>query len=180
MVGRNMHKHGFTLVELLVVLAILAILMAIMVPGAGRIMRKMKEAQARGDAIAVASIVSTYYSEYNRWPDWPGIDKTGANATDADWVLVMTMGHVPVNASISMRKYNPRLIQFWEPNAKVLDANGAWVDPWGNPFQYLVDYNNDGEIKAPDGTTVRAKVVAWSWGVNGVDDQCKEDDILSW
>lgn len=176
-----MKKQGFTLIEMLVVIAILAILMSITIPGAGLIMRKMKEAQARSESLAISSIISAYRNEYNRWPGWDSVNKNPTpSITDADWVEVMTMIRPPANANL--RQYNPRLIQFWEADPKVVNADGAWVDPWGNPYQYLLDHNHDDLIDAPDGQTVRAKVIVWSWGANGVDDQYHkdEDDVGTW
>jgi prepilin-type N-terminal cleavage/methylation domain-containing protein len=68
-VQTNSGKRGFTLVEMLVVIAILGILMAMMVPAAGIIMKKAKIAGVKSDAGIVATALLKYQAEYNRWPE---------------------------------------------------------------------------------------------------------------
>ncbi|HRV30591.1 MAG TPA: type II secretion system protein, partial [Kiritimatiellia bacterium] len=60
-------NEGFTLVEMLVVIAILGVLMAMMVPAAGYIVKRAKTSTARTDAGIVVSVMMKYRAEYNRW-----------------------------------------------------------------------------------------------------------------
>ena len=56
-------KKGFTLVEMLVVVAILGILMAMMIPAAGLIVKRAKISTARGDAGVAGTVLLRYQSE---------------------------------------------------------------------------------------------------------------------
>jgi prepilin-type N-terminal cleavage/methylation domain-containing protein len=161
-------KKGFTLVEMLVVIAILGILMAMMVPAAALILKRTKISNARGDASVVVATLLKYQAEYNRWPSSyaPGVKDT----TDKDWVNMM--GPKPGSGPVPT---NPKRIVFFEPSGGALaptntPAAGAFVDPWGNPFKFVVDVDGDGQIDNPDlnaGGKIRARALAWSAGPDG-------------
>ena len=80
-------KAAFTLVEMLVVIAILGILMAMMVPAAGLVLKRTKISNTRGDAGLVAAALMKYQAEYNRWPATYAPD--AKDTTDPDWVNMM-------------------------------------------------------------------------------------------
>ena len=161
---RTNPRAAFTLVEMLVVIAILGILMAMMVPAAGLIMKRAKLSSTRGDAGVVASVLLKYQAEYNRWPSTYVPD--AVDTTDADWVNMMApkpgSGSVPTN---------PKRIVFFEPGGGALSTKapfaGAFVDLWGTPFKFILDLDGDGQIENPHvnvGGQIRARVLAWSAG----------------
>lgn len=151
-------RRAFTLIELLVVIAILGILMALLVPAVSSAMYTAKKGQAKNDAVQIAQSIIAYESEYGRMPD---VDGTDANTAE---LLNILSGQDDEN--------NPREIVFLEvPRAKQ-GKNGAqssgstisssWKDPWGEDYEIRIDTDYEGELTAPDGNTIRKKVLVWS------------------
>jgi prepilin-type N-terminal cleavage/methylation domain-containing protein len=119
--GRRGSRAAFTLVEMLVVIAILGILMAMMVPAAGLILKRAKRATAQADAGVVVSVLLKYYSEYNRWPEFytstPGTD----HFTDNVWVGAMS----PDPTTGTPGVFNFKNIRFFEPSGGSLQTDPA-------------------------------------------------------
>tara|TARA_B110000438_G_C15678246_1_gene591191 strand:- start:62 stop:910 length:849 start_codon:yes stop_codon:yes gene_type:complete len=65
-------NRGFTLVEMLVVIAIIAILVSITVPFVARAMVKSKVATARTDMINLKGAIQSYHNDYSRFPSARG------------------------------------------------------------------------------------------------------------
>ena len=175
-------KPGFTLIELLVVLAILGILMAMMIPAAGLIMKRMAKARTQSDANVVASVLLKYQTEYNRWP--PAYLPTGRGESNADWVDLMAPK--PDENKEIYKLNNPKRIGFFEPGGGALAASGdhagAFVDAWGKPFAFRMDVEGTGEMANPNGDVggkLRARTLAWSAGPDG-DFDTWEDNVAGW
>lgn len=173
---------GFTLIELLVVLAILGILMAMMVPAAGLIMKRMAKARTQSDANVAASVLQKYQAEYNRWP--PAYMPEGKGETTAEWVDLMAPK--PEESKDIYKLNNPKRIVFFEPGGGALaaggDYKGAFVDAWGKPFSFRVDLEGTGEMDNPNvdvGGKLRARSLAWSAGPDG-DLETWEDNVAGW
>jgi prepilin-type N-terminal cleavage/methylation domain-containing protein len=67
--NRNLkNRKGFTLIELIVVIAILGILAAVLVPQLGGFTDKAKQAQVLSDAAAAATAADALYIEKNAVP----------------------------------------------------------------------------------------------------------------
>ena len=63
-------KKGFTLIELMIVVAIIGILAAIAIPRFAQMLEKSREGATKGNLAGIRSAVSIYYSE--REGTWPG------------------------------------------------------------------------------------------------------------
>ncbi len=63
-------KYGFTLLELMVVVAIIGVLVAVAVPKFANMLEKTKEGATKGNISAIMSAIRIYYAENNeKWPD---------------------------------------------------------------------------------------------------------------
>ncbi|HJP97677.1 MAG TPA: type IV pilin protein [Rhodanobacteraceae bacterium] len=64
----NRHKRGFTLIELMIVVAIIAILAAIAVPWWGRYTYRARRTDGQKILMHVAQAEERYYTDYNAYP----------------------------------------------------------------------------------------------------------------
>ena len=91
-----MNKKGFTLVELLVVMAILGVLVTVTIGSFRSSQARGRDAQRKSDLKQVASALELYYSDYGKYPDtvtW------GAEFTDGKTVYFKVIPKDPVSAN---------------------------------------------------------------------------------
>ncbi len=134
--------HGFTLIEIMVVVAILGILAALVVP---KIMGRPDEARivaAKQDITAIRQALNLYRLDNLRYP-------TTEQSLQA-LVEKPTSGTIPNN---------------WKPGGYLERLPS---DPWGNPYQYLapgvhgeVDIFSLGADGAPGGEGNNADIGSW-------------------
>src|SRR5947209_12021088 len=103
--------HGFTLIELIVVILIIATLAALLVPAASRTLDRAKSAQAKNDVTQIVTAVNAYYTEYGKYPIAANDNAlTDAQAADLFYTLrAVALGANAANAT------NPRSIVFISP-----------------------------------------------------------------
>ncbi len=117
--GKN---FAFTLIELLIVVAIIAILAAIAVPNFLEAQTRSKVSRTKADMRSVATALEAYFTDYNHYPD----------ARNADWHSY----------------FNCRLMQLTTPTAYITTLpvdvfrrfNKAWpspTDPETATFEYV-------------------------------------------
>ena len=61
--------RGFTMIELLVVVAIIGVLMSLLFPAVQGALDSAKKAQAKNDAVQIATAIVAYDTEYGRLPN---------------------------------------------------------------------------------------------------------------
>lgn len=158
---------GFTLVELLTVIAIIAILMGLLFPAINIAREQARKAQAKVDVVGIAAAVKQYYVEYGKYPIDPTVAPTTgdmlydptSNVSNA--LLFNILRNINVGAPGQPNPYNPRAIVFFDgktasdpvsPRAGFVPSSssggtltvGAFMDPWGSEYRVAIDadYNN--------------------------------------
>lgn len=142
----SMNRKGFTLVEVVVVMAIIAVL-TVLIIGAINVARKqMKYAEARAEIRDIRTGIEAYLSKFG---EYPAIGdscvtcyiKTGdINTANTEWRKAID----------AMR------------DAGVFDQKNAdryYTDPWGMPYAYDDNYgqcNLDGSVFSEDSTLCTA------------------------
>jgi len=144
--SRSPRPHqAFTLIELLIVIAIIGILMSLLFPAVNSAIDAARKAQAKNDAVQIATAITAYETEYGYLPTRPTSDVTIPAAASAAGDIISILANLN-----SPNADNPRGIVFIEVNdvtnkkGKSGLRGGNFVDPWGNPYQITLDggYNN--------------------------------------
>lgn len=163
MAARNRwgRKAGFTLTELMVVIAIIGILAVISLPVINQITESARRNQTQNEVAGVATALRAYLDAYNVWPAalWGNMDESG---------LPVSGNTLRLLAGENIGDRNPRRIAFMEFPERALE-NNEFRDPWGNEvyrFAVNLDYGNRIAVN-PDGhdpVGVRQSVAVWSTG----------------
>lgn len=174
---RRNNRTGFTLIEVLVVIAIVALLAAFLFPAISKAKRNAKRGVCAAELKALETGFKQYYSQYNKWPDlrFPPIRENTKVLIGGD-VAKILMGQ-----NVDGRKpggENPKEYRFVEFSR--IDTSGNPVNPWGskdaskndpNRHYYYAkfDMNLDNTINAgapgianPPAEAVRRPVIVWT------------------
>lgn len=170
-------KGGFTLVELIVVIAIITILMALLVVFIVGVMERAANANCKAIVDGLDKACQIYRQENNVYP--PN-DKGDSRCLHYYLGRERNVSKGKTDSGPSLVVKAPPLIQFpqdWLKLTKGQVANADQpspvIDPWDNLIRYLVPgkYNKRG-------------VDIWSPGKNGQDDLVdaggETDDIANW
>jgi general secretion pathway protein G len=88
------HHAGFTLIEMVVVLAVVAILAAILVPTIANNINDAKLARAKNETQVIGGAVASFYKDLGRWPTANG---AAAALADSLTLLYGNSGAVPTS-----------------------------------------------------------------------------------
>jgi prepilin-type N-terminal cleavage/methylation domain-containing protein len=159
-------SSAFTLIELLIVIAIIGILMGLLFPAANGAMDAARKAQAKNDAVQIATAVTAYETEYGRLPGLSGSADESSKDVDLAFVQILTGQNT---------SDNPRGIVFLEVQEAKSKKSGTnstgFVDPWSNKYKIALDgnYDNSLSISVPklSGTgsetvSLRKKIAVWN------------------
>jgi type II secretory pathway pseudopilin PulG len=168
--------------------------MSLLFPAVNSAIDAAKKAQAKNDAVQIATAVIAYETEYGKLPGLTGLSDTsikaaGSVSVDAD--IITILGNLKNNNT-----NNPRGITFLEvQNAKRGKSgltNNEFVDPWGAVYMIALDgdYNNKLDVGlgiSPGPTAssgdIRKRVAVWNDVTkqsNSTDAQKKRRAVVSW
>ncbi len=148
-------KRGFTLIEVVIVIAVMAILAAVLVPVVGNNIRSARQARAVADAKTIGEAVVRFRQDLGFWPlrnaagaAVPVLRGPGAFAQAADWLdwnvaPTLDMAFHLVSNGAALRADAASRAQglpCW--NGPYL--SGVSADPWGRPFLANVTYLEGG------------------------------------
>ena len=201
-------RRAFTLVELMIVIAIIGIIISMSVVTYGHLTRKAQQARARELVSNVATALSTLYLRDNRWPPKLLNEARGNGLLTAEAAACLAVRGLMSLTYTTREKDGEKIYTL-----SGLDRCGI-VSPWATEvlkrggsdnanvpsggtiqshlLRFALDEDGDGitEVRLGSETSlkVRATAVVWSWGMNGKDDgyndsmngRGKADDIYSW
>jgi prepilin-type N-terminal cleavage/methylation domain-containing protein len=197
--------NAFTLIELLTVIAIVGVLAAILIPVAGKVRGRALVVEATADCRSIATAFKLYYATYGQWPTTngklfgsndPDRSDWGKDVENSDgeivWNFITDMFKGGVGNDADGRARNPQRVEFAPFPKEKINDNGDIIDPWGNPYKFKLDANNDGRIPRfqnehldnpeTDQVWIGDSVIVWSRGPDGNDWRIEEavDDPKTW
>jgi prepilin-type N-terminal cleavage/methylation domain-containing protein len=158
---RCQRGNAFTLVEILVVIAIIAILIAVIGANVSNVLAFAKRTKANSEAVQIQTAVMAYYQEYGIYPtadtspttdDYYAGDDSSANKW-APLIIALCGNQNPYSPSATPitgnAVPNTRNIAYLSPTHSEADATGRMLNPFGTsvPGQYffmVVDTDYDG------------------------------------
>ncbi len=150
---RKRFPRGFTLVELLTVIAIIGILAAILIPVIGTAQNSALRAKSRAQFNGYAMAITDFRNEYGFYP--LGLAETPRRLNEDisvdDFRLALTGRDAEGKVDNSL---NRRARAFYSFSSAEFDHEGRIVDAFENPNIFIVvDDNNSGMIKNPLGSS---------------------------
>ena len=176
-----MKRRHFTLIEMLVVVAVIAILIGILIPTIGTVMQKVKQSQTKAVINSLRLAIKQYESTYGILPF------TGANADKSILYEPGSPTNLEYEKLLSTLEgndtaQNPRGIKF-------LDLSDAdYDDAWDEELNVVLDLDYDSSIDSAlirGSGTLNTEIVIWSAGPDGDDNDDdghvdNDDNVNSW
>lgn len=110
-------SRGFTLIELMVVVAIIAVLAGLTLGTLGYVNRKGAESRARSEVATIAAAIDNYKLEFGSFP-----------SNNATALFKELTGQGTVNKTRVFIEPTPGLV--------TNTVNGPFIDPWGTAYNY--------------------------------------------
>lgn len=191
-------NRGFTLTEIVTVIAIIVILLGILIPSVLSIQRKAKRAQTEALFGKIIEALTLYRKDNGAYPDFSGSISNGdyvINLNNADqwqrFTEIMALSNTDgssidnLNTNSQIKKANPKLKRYFDLQLSEIEKVGGadrLVDAFGNPHIYIVvDANLDGKIDhnalpGDESKDLRQRIVVYTT------DEGKDDfpEIQSW
>ena len=155
-------KRGFTLVELLTVIAIIGILSGLIVPRISHIRNRAKTAQANAMIEQISAALARYMHAEHGYP---------AEDSPADGCQNLLEKLIDSGCLRNLR----------EGDTDGSGTAGNLIDPWGRPYIYLYDEDYVGMYpSAAECKKMGIQFNFYSCGKDGEDDHGEDDDVPNW
>jgi len=156
---------------------VILIVMAAFQVASEKVIGLARHGQAKAQMKGLELAVNGYRTEYGHWPGNGGTKNETPVVLDAsNQILPMLIVREGAQKGPA-HPGNLRMIRFFDSvpardNMKGgLTTEGALLDPWGNPFVVVVDYNDDDKVAIPedvrgidDPSSLATGVIAYSKG----------------
>jgi prepilin-type N-terminal cleavage/methylation domain-containing protein len=149
--------RGFTLLEVLVVIAIIGLLMALLFPGVRLVLRMAEKSNAARTVTSLRHAFEVCHQQQSAWP-------TNLTSSTSNTVAWLVGG-------------NSQKVRYMELAPKRL-TNGELLDPWGSLYQIRFATDYPPTVTGPAGETVPLGCIVWSLGPDKTGGT--KDDIKSW
>ena len=158
---RKDKKSGFTLIEILTVIAIIGILAAILVPLAGKARKTAlkRRAMVEMNSIKVAILQFQSDHKYMPWPDPAKVGEDAWTSSDAQQLAVMDL----LTGSNALKKIYLQIPEKSRPDK----TSVLFLDPWKRVYVIGLDRDMDGAVRLTgpfSGGYVKEKALVYSLG----------------
>jgi prepilin-type N-terminal cleavage/methylation domain-containing protein len=146
----------FTLIEMLIVIAIISLLVGLLTPTFLRIRDKAKETKAKAEMHSIMTAIKSYEMTYGVLPLPTGIADSGLIATggvETEYPDLMTfLTNVGAPNKTAGVTGNTRGVRFLDVPDNY--TNAGFTDPWEQDYSIYLDTDYDGVIVGPDADAV--------------------------
>ncbi len=140
-----MKKRAFTLVELLIVIAIIGVLMGLLIPTISSAMNNAKAAKAKGFLSNMATAIEAHQKHYAVFPDFlRNSERVNLNDDDnAETLIKMLTGTAWGDEELSeadrkaLNREKKNFMDFTNDSVVEVDGKFKIVDAFGNPNIYI-------------------------------------------
>lgn len=132
-------SHGFTLLELLIVIALMVVLAGLLIPAFFKVQNEAKRKRASTEAAIIGTAIQAYKMRERKFPA-PSNDLRGNRD-----VTYNGQGSNPNNSLVmgELIRVEPPVI---DASKLRMDSNGNAMNPWGAQYKIRLDLNYDGKI----------------------------------
>src|ERR1700731_2155355 len=142
LIPARFRNTSFTLLELMVVIAIVVVLAGLLFPAVQSVLDRAKKVQAKNDLTQIMTAVNAFYTEYGRYPTDQTTDTGatyGAGGSSSKFVFdELRAKTVSLNTRQIVFVSPPEDTSQASPKGKI-GSDGQFHDPWASAYAFRID-----------------------------------------